>query len=45
MTIAAEALTTLLQPDRQGHPEEAFTPLSGKLTLMTTRPRKWWRLY
>ena len=37
--IAAEALTTLLQPDRQGHPEEAFTPVSGNLTT----PRKWWQ--
>ena len=27
--IAAEAITTLLQPDRHGHPEEAFTPVSG----------------
>ena len=35
--IAAEAITTLLQPDRQGHPEEAFTPLSGKLTRQTKK--------
>ena len=41
MTIAAEALTTLLQPNRQGQPEEAFTPVSGNLTT----PRKWWQLY
>ena len=36
MTIAAEVITTLLQPDRKGHPEEAFTPVSGN----PTRPKK-----
>lgn len=41
MTIAAKAITTLLQPDRQGQLEEAFKSLSGNLT----RPRKWWQLY
>ena len=39
--IAAEAIATLLQPNRQGQPEEAFTPVSGNLTT----PRKWWQLY